>query len=78
MMNQQSNLKGVTSQSRRIYVPMSKATGGGNTPHVGEAYYRAPPCRASAHKFFWTPNEGRKHPRQSKNQKIHQSINLRP
>jgi hypothetical protein len=77
-MNQCNNLKGVSSQSHRIYVLTFKAMGGSNTPHVGKGYYRAPLCGALAHKIFWTPNEGRKHPHQSKNQKIHQSINLRP
>jgi hypothetical protein len=78
IMNQRSNLNGVSSQSHRIYVPTFKAAGGGNTPHAGERYYRAPPYGASVHKFFWAPSEGRKHPHKSKNQKIHQSINICP
>jgi hypothetical protein len=65
--NQRNNLQGVSSQSCRIYVPTFKAAGKGNTPRVGEWYYRALPCGVSAHKFFWTPSEGRKHPHQSKN-----------
>jgi hypothetical protein len=31
---------------------MFHAVEGGNTPHIGEGYYRIPPCGALAHKFF--------------------------
>jgi hypothetical protein len=51
--NQHYNLKGVSSQSHWIYVLMLKAAGGGNTPRIGEGYYRVLPCRGLVHKFFW-------------------------
>jgi hypothetical protein len=74
IMNQRSNLKGVSSQSHRIYVPTFKAAGDGNTPCIGEGYYRAPPCEASVHKIFWTLSEDRKHPHQSKNKKYTRAL----
>jgi hypothetical protein len=52
IINQHNNLKGVSSQSDRIYVPMFNVVGGGNTPRIGKDYYCVPPCRALVHKFF--------------------------
>jgi hypothetical protein len=31
---------------------MFNAAGGGNTPLIGEGYYRVQPCGALAHKIF--------------------------
>jgi hypothetical protein len=49
---QNNNLKQVSPQSRRIYVPMLNTAGGGNTPHIGVGYYRVQLCGALAHNFF--------------------------
>jgi hypothetical protein len=59
-MNQHYNLKGVSSQSRWIYVLMLNAEGGNNTPHVGEGYYRVPLCGGLAHKIFDLPAKAEK------------------
>jgi hypothetical protein len=72
-----NNLKGVSSQSRRIYVPMFNVAGGGNIARIGEGYYHVLPCGALAHKFFGTPSEGRTHFHLNKNRKNHQIINPR-
>jgi hypothetical protein len=36
---------------------MLNVVGGGNTPRVGEEYYRVPPCKGLARKNFEPPTK---------------------
>jgi hypothetical protein len=39
---------------------MLNTAGGDNTPRFGEEYYRVPPCRGFAHKFFLSSQQRQK------------------
>jgi hypothetical protein len=56
-------------------VPRFTAAGDGNTPHVGEGYYRVPPCGALAHKIFGLPTKAEK---SSSKQKLKDTLRYQP
>jgi hypothetical protein len=74
---QNNNLKRVSPESHRIYVPMFKATGGGNTPRIDEWYYCGQPCGASTYIFLQSQRK-QKAFIEPKIKKTVRSLNVKP